>query len=176
MTGNGAQSRSLWMATTAVPAFGPLAEDARADVCVVGAGIAGMTTAYLRSEGGEVHRDLFGLSLEWPDGSKMERVSFHSRDAQDRGMQHVSLEDNRIRELVQKLPRVVVTEPIPCLRFVSLPAEVVGYWSLWRISLDGQNLRDAKVLPLFLHDEGRVYLPTARSICPTVTSTSPSCR
>ena len=68
-----------------------------------------MTTAYLRCEGGKVDRDLFSYNLEWPDGSRMERVSFHSRDAQDRGLQHVSLEDDRIRRLVQQLPRVVVS-------------------------------------------------------------------
>ena len=45
-----------------------------------------MTTAYLRCEGGKVQRDLFSYTLEWPDGSRMERVSFHSRDAQDRGL------------------------------------------------------------------------------------------
>ena len=123
-----------------------------------------MTTAYLRSEGGRVQRDLFGYSLEWPDGSRMERVSFHSRDAQDRGMQHVSLEDNRIRRLVQQLPRVVVTEPIPSVRFGSLPAEVVGYWSLWRITLDPQSFRDARIIPIFHHDDGRILLPTARHI------------
>jgi superfamily II DNA or RNA helicase len=123
-----------------------------------------MTTAYLRSEGGEVHRDLFGYSLEWPDGSKMERVSFHSRDAQDRGMRHVSLEDARIRRLVQELPRVVVTEPIPWVRFGSLPAEVVGYWSLWRITLGPKSFRDARIIPIFHHDDGRILLPTARHI------------
>ena len=45
-----------------------------------------MATAYLRCEGGKVQRDLFSYTLEWPDGSRMERVSFHSRDAQDRGL------------------------------------------------------------------------------------------
>lgn len=123
-----------------------------------------MTTAYLRSEGGKVQRDLFGYSLEWPDGSRMERVSFHSRDAQDRGMQHVSLEDNRIRRLVQQLPRVVVTEPIPSVRFGGVPAEVVGYWSLWRITLDPQSFRDARIIPIFHHDDGRILLPTAKHI------------
>jgi len=29
-----------------------------------------------------VQRDLFSYTLEWPDGSRMERVSFHSREAQ----------------------------------------------------------------------------------------------
>ncbi|HEV7680864.1 MAG TPA: FAD-dependent oxidoreductase [Pyrinomonadaceae bacterium] len=41
------QSRSIWMDTTDVPAQSALAETTTADVCVVGAGITGMTTAYL---------------------------------------------------------------------------------------------------------------------------------
>jgi superfamily II DNA or RNA helicase len=123
-----------------------------------------MATAYLRSEGGKVERDLFGYTLEWPDGSRMDRVSFQSRDAQEKGLQHVSLEDPRIRNLVQQLPRFVPTEPIPHLRFASLPPEVVGYWSLWRIAIDDQSLRDVKIIPIFHHDDGRTLVPTARHI------------
>jgi superfamily II DNA or RNA helicase len=123
-----------------------------------------MATAYVRCEGGQVQRDLFSYSLEWPDGSRMEHVSFHSREAQDRGLPHVSLEDDRIRRLVQQLPRVVITEPIPCVRVASLPAEVFGYWSLWRIALDNRSHRDVKIIPIFHHDDGRILLPTARHI------------
>ena len=123
-----------------------------------------MTTAYLRCEGGKVQRDLFSYSLEWPDGSRMERVSFHSREAQDRGLTHVSLEDARIRRLVQHLPRVAPTDPIPRVRIGGLPAEIVGYWSLWRISLNGQSHRDVQIIPIFHHDDGRILLPTARRI------------
>src|SRR4051794_8155167 len=43
---------SVWMATAETPDRPPLEADARADVCVVGAGIAGMTTAYLLSREG----------------------------------------------------------------------------------------------------------------------------
>ncbi|MFN2386272.1 MAG: FAD-dependent oxidoreductase [Thermoanaerobaculia bacterium] len=38
---------SVWMATAEVPAGRPLSRDERADVCVIGAGISGLTTAYL---------------------------------------------------------------------------------------------------------------------------------
>jgi hypothetical protein len=62
------------------------------------------------------------------------------------------------------LPRVVITEPIPCVRFASLPAEVVGYWSLWRVAIDHQSLRDVKIIPIFHHDDGRNLVPTARHI------------
>ncbi|HZB47013.1 MAG TPA: FAD-dependent oxidoreductase, partial [Pyrinomonadaceae bacterium] len=47
------QSTSVWMATAEAPAASPLQEDARAEVCVVGAGIAGMTTAYLLAREGK---------------------------------------------------------------------------------------------------------------------------
>ena len=41
------KSVSLWMATAKIARPGPLATDIVAEVCVVGAGIAGLTTAYL---------------------------------------------------------------------------------------------------------------------------------
>lgn len=40
-------STSVWMDTATVPVFAPIGGDVEADVCVVGAGIAGLTTAYL---------------------------------------------------------------------------------------------------------------------------------
>ena len=43
---------SVWMDTAEVPEFGPLTRDAECDVCVVGAGIAGMTTAFLLAREG----------------------------------------------------------------------------------------------------------------------------
>ena len=52
MRDDSAQSTSLWMATAAVPPQPALVADAAADVCVVGAGIAGLTTAYLLTREG----------------------------------------------------------------------------------------------------------------------------
>ena len=47
------QSISLWMPTNAAPNRSTLVEDAHADVCIVGAGIAGITTAYLLAKQGK---------------------------------------------------------------------------------------------------------------------------
>lgn len=44
---------SVWAATTQMPSRPRLEEDTRANVCVVGAGIAGMTTAYLLAQAGK---------------------------------------------------------------------------------------------------------------------------
>jgi glycine/D-amino acid oxidase-like deaminating enzyme/nitrite reductase/ring-hydroxylating ferredoxin subunit len=48
-----ARHESVWSATADVPTYPPLAADATADVCVVGAGIAGLTTAYLLTQAGK---------------------------------------------------------------------------------------------------------------------------
>src|SRR5690349_18214288 len=42
-----------WPATTTVPTFQPLTGDAECDVCIVGAGIAGLTTSYTLARAGK---------------------------------------------------------------------------------------------------------------------------
>src|SRR5476651_1527251 len=44
---------SIWMDRATLPKFPALATNERADVCVVGAGIAGLTTAYLLTRAGK---------------------------------------------------------------------------------------------------------------------------
>jgi glycine/D-amino acid oxidase-like deaminating enzyme/nitrite reductase/ring-hydroxylating ferredoxin subunit len=47
------QTLSVWMDTGAIPLETPLRERINADICIVGAGIAGMTTAYLLAREGK---------------------------------------------------------------------------------------------------------------------------
>ena len=47
------QSRSVWMDTSTLPVESRLTEDINTDVCIVGAGIAGMSTAYLLAREGK---------------------------------------------------------------------------------------------------------------------------
>jgi glycine/D-amino acid oxidase-like deaminating enzyme/nitrite reductase/ring-hydroxylating ferredoxin subunit len=47
------RSNSIWLDTAYPDKFPPLSENTQADVCVIGAGIAGMTTAYLLAREGK---------------------------------------------------------------------------------------------------------------------------
>jgi len=47
------RNQSVWAATATMPSYAPLEADTTADVCVVGAGIAGLTTAYLLTQAGK---------------------------------------------------------------------------------------------------------------------------
>src|SRR3954463_4291106 len=53
MNEHSGRTTSVWMATASLPQFSSLSGDDRADVCIVGAGIAGLTTAYLLSREGK---------------------------------------------------------------------------------------------------------------------------
>ncbi|MBV9773791.1 MAG: FAD-dependent oxidoreductase [Gemmatimonadetes bacterium] len=53
MTKSSERSESVWEATGSQPEFTSLKEDMRVDVCVVGAGIAGMSVAYLLARAGK---------------------------------------------------------------------------------------------------------------------------
>jgi glycine/D-amino acid oxidase-like deaminating enzyme/nitrite reductase/ring-hydroxylating ferredoxin subunit len=53
MESDSGKTLSIWMATWEIAARPPLTDDMRVDVCIVGAGIAGMTTAYLLAREGK---------------------------------------------------------------------------------------------------------------------------
>lgn len=68
------------MATAEVPARSPLAENTHADVCIVGAGIAGMTTAYLLALEG---KSVIVLDDGRIGGGMTERTTAHLSNALD---------------------------------------------------------------------------------------------
>src|SRR5579884_1216409 len=53
MTSDSGRTVSVWMASAEVPGQEPLTRDTTADVCVVGAGMAGMSTAYALAREGK---------------------------------------------------------------------------------------------------------------------------
>src|SRR5918911_659021 len=78
-TDNG-ESTSVWMATADTPREGRLSEDLDADVCVVGAGIAGMTTAYLLARQG---KSVVVLDDGAVGGGQTQRTTAHLSNALD---------------------------------------------------------------------------------------------
>ena len=77
---NSGQSLSLWMATSAVAGQNPLEEDTHADVCIVGAGLAGITTAYLLAKQG---KSVVVLDDGAIGGGQTQRTTAHLSNALD---------------------------------------------------------------------------------------------
>jgi glycine/D-amino acid oxidase-like deaminating enzyme/nitrite reductase/ring-hydroxylating ferredoxin subunit len=80
MRSDSGSTTSVWMATSDAPELPRLAQDIRVSVCVIGAGIAGMTTAYLLGRAG---RAVVVIDDGPVGGGETGRTTAHLSDALD---------------------------------------------------------------------------------------------
>ncbi|NLD05170.1 MAG: SWF/SNF helicase family protein, partial [Synergistaceae bacterium] len=124
-----------------------------------------MTVSYLRAHGGQAERKNQSWNLIWPDGEIYENVVFTSKEAEKYpATRHLTLEEPKVRGLAMRLPRFVLGQPVPIISIPNLPQEVQGVWSLWRIAISTMDWDRRRIMPLFLADNGIIYMPTARHV------------
>ncbi len=120
MKDHAGRSVSIWMATATVPTFPTLAKNEHADVCIVGAGIAGLTTAYLLGRAGKP-------AVVVDDGpivsGETERTTAHLTTALDdryfelerlHGETGARLAAESHAAAIDTIERIVAEEGIPC--------------------------------------------------------------
>jgi len=124
-----------------------------------------MTVNYLNAHGGKAERKQKSWTLTWPDGEMLEKVVFSIKESVNNpAAKHLTLEDEKVRNLVGNLPCFSPGQCIPVVSIADLPGAIQGYWSLWRISVESQTWNRKRILSLFLSDNNEVYAPTARHI------------
>lgn len=122
-------------------------------------------TTGLPARGGDAVREADVWRVRWVDGSESTKVCFYARTAEERpDVEWVTLEDPRARAVISDLPRCVSGQPLPAVRIAGLPESVRGVWSLWEISLSADDFSRRRFLSVFVNDEGRTFLPTAKRI------------
>ena len=126
-------------------------------------------TAGLPARGGEAEKCGESWRVKWPDGSESPRVCFDARTAEQHPeIEWITLEDARARAVISELPRCVAGQPLPMVSMRGLPEAVIGVWSLWEISLDASHVSERfsrrRFLPVFITDDGRSFVPTAKRI------------
>src|SRR5437660_5228268 len=110
----------VWMATGAIPSRSALKEDALANVCIVGAGIAGITTAYLLARAG---KSVIVLDDGPIGGGMTGRTTAHLVTALDdryfelehlHGERGAQLAAESHRSSIEQVERIVKDENIDC--------------------------------------------------------------
>lgn len=134
-----------------------------------------MTVGYLNSHDGAASRKRSWWDLNWPDGQEHRKAVFSAREA-DRltDATLLNLENSRVRGLALNLPQVAAGQPLPCVTVSGLPASISGLWGLFEIRLQAGMHQKTQLLRLpmvrrgyvsvFLSEEGKLFLPTARHI------------
>lgn len=133
-----------------------------------------MTVSYLEAYGGKAEQASGVWVLTWPDGEHIGNAVFTAQGAaMHPSATHLTLENSQIRKLVKRLPPFVPGQPIPCTQFSTLPEHVEGFWALWRVALRAQDWQRWDIMSLFLHDDGRVLMPTAHSVWDEIIANGP---
>ena len=117
----GRPTRSIWMDGGAGPAGRPaLSANRETDVCVIGAGIAGLSTAYLLTREG---RSVTVLELDRIGGQETSRTTAHLSDVLDEGLAELEAMygEERARlavashtAAIARIEEIVETESIAC--------------------------------------------------------------
>lgn len=124
-----------------------------------------MTVSYLKAHGGQAEKRSQSWNLTWPDGETYENVVFTGKEAERLpAARHLTLEEPKVRGLAMRLPRFAPGQPVPIVSIPGLSEEVLGVWSLWRIAIATMEWNRRRIMPLFLADNGMVYMPTARHV------------
>lgn len=122
-------------------------------------------TAGLPARGGAAICEGNAWKITWGDGSETARACFDARTAEEwPDLEWITLEDPRARALINELPRWVAGQPLPNVQVDGLPSGVQGVWSLWEISLAAPGFIRRRFLPVFINDEGRAFMPTAKRV------------
>lgn len=126
-------------------------------------------TSGLTSRGGDAIKHDDAWQVTWMDGSESFHVCFDARTAENNPeLEWVTLEDPRARAVISDLPRFVAGQPVPLVTVSSLPDTIQGVWSLWEISLSAgsssSQFNRKRFLPVFVMDDGRSFVPTAKRI------------
>ena len=119
----------------------------------------------LAARGGSATKAGKAWRVKWADGSESAQACFDARTADENPeLEWVTMEDPRARAVISELPRFVAGQPLPVIRVTGLPDSVRGIWSLWEISLAAEGLSRKRFLPVFINEEGRPFVPTAKRV------------
>jgi glycine/D-amino acid oxidase-like deaminating enzyme/nitrite reductase/ring-hydroxylating ferredoxin subunit len=114
------KTTSIWMVTAEVPTRPPLSRNMQADVCVVGAGIAGITTAYLLVREG---KSVVVLDAGRIGGGMTERTTAHLTNAIDdqyfeierlHGKKGAQLSAQSHTAAIDRIEAIIAEEGIEC--------------------------------------------------------------
>ncbi len=122
-------------------------------------------TSGLAVRGGSATKAGKAWRVKWADGSESAQACFDARTADENPeLEWITMEDPRARAVISELPRFVAGQPLPVIRVTGLPDSVRGIWSLWEISLAAEGLSRKRFLPMFINDECRSFVPTAKRV------------
>jgi len=124
-----------------------------------------MTVNYLDAFGGSLKQKDECFEIKWPNESEKQLAIFPGNLPQaPEGAEILNLEHPRIRKMMTNWRRLAAGRPIQKVKAKDIIETIHGYWSLWQIRMNTMVRQYQRIMPLFLHDDGRNLQPTAKYV------------
>jgi len=124
-----------------------------------------MTVNYLDAFGGSLRQKDECFEIKWPNESESRLVVFPGNLPQaPEDAEILHFEHPRIRKMMSNWRRFAAGRPIQEVKAKDIIETIHGYWSLWQIQMNTMDRQYQRIMPLFLHDDGRNLQPTAKYI------------
>ncbi len=124
-----------------------------------------MVTGHLQLNGGAAKKTLMGWKLRWPDGKEEQNVVFSTEDMEKWAeASFLSVANPNVAKIPNALLRTQRSNSVPSVVLPTLPDTVEGTWALWRLTATSTNWQKHRLLPLFVHANGKVYPTTAKAV------------
>jgi SNF2 family DNA or RNA helicase len=123
-----------------------------------------MTINSVIRNNGDVEKALDGWQIIWPDGVEDRSAVFSINDLEKYpDSKFLSVAHDKIKTLIEydNLPHIPETIEIKC---GNLPDSVSGTWSLWTLKVENELYQQFRVLPFFIHDNGKIFMTTAKAV------------
>jgi len=123
-----------------------------------------MTINSIIKNNGDVEKSLDGWQITWPDGVEDTSAVFSINDLEKYpDSKFLSVAHDKIKKLIEydNLPHIPETIEITC---GNLPSSISGTWSLWTLRVENELYQQFRVLPFFIHDNGKIFMTTAKAV------------
>lgn len=122
-----------------------------------------MITQYTMAHGGSIANNLLGFT-EIKVGDKERKISFDAEASLNNpGIDHVTLQDDWIKELLNDISEFPTSDDIPCV-LSNEGNETPGFWSLWQISARNRLETKVQYHAFFNSDNGKQFPVYANDI------------
>lgn len=126
----GRETESHWIKRHSIDSYEKLNTDIEADVCIIGAGIAGLTTAYMLCKSG---KSVVVLEQNWPGSGQSSRTTAHFTNALDdryfeleklHGPEGARLAAESHTAAINKVEEIIKAENIDC-KWLRVPGYLI---------------------------------------------------
>lgn len=116
--------------------------------------------SYIKAYGGKATRIGDNWKIRYPESEREELITF-DRNSENQNAEKITFNNPVVTDAIKNLPELSEDFHVPVVSVDNIPKGLQGVWSLWKVAAKGKDWSKERVIPVFVSDEGKVFLNSA---------------